>query len=553
MAVKTLTGRSLLGAIYHWIDRNILELGREMRVGYLPPLMVYLAAGVSGLTAIVGTFFVKDYLGLSAAFLASLGFWAGIPWALKMPLGHLVDLFWRWKSVLVFVGAGLIALSLGIMVGLLGYTHTMRSLLPVETWYVISVLLAPIGYVVQDVVADAMTVEAVPRVDSEGQPVDAETRRLMHTTMQTLGRVAIIGGSVLVSAVNIIMFSGVESMPEAVKVEIYMRIYLLALVIPIISVGGVALSEFLKLRDAHRLRRKGFSDAQVRAMLAAQTERPAPNWWILGGSLVFAIFTVSTGIADIPYNQETIFLGSMIIVLFLIYRLTRELEADARRVLVGTALMIFIFRALPGPGAGASWWMIDDLGFDQQFLSVLSLIASCLTLFGMFIFRRFMAEKSMAYIIGFLTIAGFILSMPNIGLYYGVHEWTSTHTNGVVDARFIALIDTALESPLGQIAMIPMLAWIANSAPSRLKATFFAVMASFSNLALSLSQLGTKYLNQIFSVDREVRDQAGIITVAADYSELGMLLITVAILGLILPLLGILFVRLTPLKGVGDR
>ena len=50
---------------------------------YVPPLMVYLAAGISGLTAIVGTFFVKDYLNLSAGFLASLGFWAGLPWRLK--------------------------------------------------------------------------------------------------------------------------------------------------------------------------------------------------------------------------------------------------------------------------------------------------------------------------------------------------------------------------------------------------------------------------------------------------------------------------------------
>ena len=75
-----------------------------------------------------------------------------------------------------------------------------------------------------------------------------------------------------------------------------------------------------------------------------------------------------------------------------------------------------------------------------------------------------------------------------------------------MDARFIAVIDTALESPLGQIAMIPMLAWIANSAPERLKATFFAVMASFTNLALSASQLGTKYMNQIFFVTREVKD-----------------------------------------------
>ena len=78
----------------------------------------------------------------------------------------------------------------------------------------------------------------------------------------------------------------------------------------------------------------------------------------------------------------------------------------------------------------------------------------------------------------------------------------------MVDARFIALVDTALESPLGQIAMVPMLAWIANSAPDRLKATYFAVMASFTNLALSLSQLGTKYLNEMFVVTREVTDAA---------------------------------------------
>ena len=32
--------------VLHWIDRNILELGREMRFSYLPPLMVYMAAGI---------------------------------------------------------------------------------------------------------------------------------------------------------------------------------------------------------------------------------------------------------------------------------------------------------------------------------------------------------------------------------------------------------------------------------------------------------------------------------------------------------------------------
>ncbi len=184
----------MLVATYRWIDENILELGREVRLSYLPPLMVYVAYGVSGLTGIVGTFFVKEYLGLSAVFLAALGFWVGIPWALKMPLGHIVDLMWRWKSILVYIGASLIAASLLIMVGLLTDRAAMTAVMPAEAWYVLSALLSPVGYVVQDVVADAMTVEAVPRVDEEGRPVPAETRKLMNTTMQTLGRVALIGG-----------------------------------------------------------------------------------------------------------------------------------------------------------------------------------------------------------------------------------------------------------------------------------------------------------------------------------------------------------------------
>ncbi|MCC6161151.1 MAG: hypothetical protein IT526_02760, partial [Nitrosomonas sp.] len=156
---------------------------------------------------------------------------------------------------------------------------------------------------------------------------------------------------------------------------------------------------------------------------------------------------------------------------------------------------------------------------------------------------------SMAYVIGVLTVAGTILSLPVISMYFGLHEWTAAHTGGVVDARFIAVIDTALESPLGQISMIPMLAWIANSAPEKLKATFFAVMASFTNLALSASQLATKYINQVFTVTREIRDaETGSMLVPADYSELGALLITVSILGFVLPMLAVLAIRYTRLR-----
>ena len=534
----------MIAAVYRWIDRNLFELGREMRLAYLPPLMVYVAAGISGLTGIVGTFFVKDYIGLSAAFLAALGFWAGIPWALKMPLGHLVDLIWRWKSGLVFLGAALIAASLAIMIGLLASPEAMRQTMGAEAWFVLSSLLAPVGYVVQDVVADAMTVEAVPRVDAGGRPIDAASLKLMHTTMQTLGRVAIIGGSVAVALANVTLFSGVEQMSDAEKLAVYVRIYQYALAIPVVSVLGVMLGGWLKLRHARSLRAQGFGWRQALAMAGGAHERPQPNWWILGGSLVFVVFTLAMGLADVPYNQEIVFAGSFGIIAFLMLKLMRELEPDARRLLLGTAIIIFVYRAMPGPGPGATWWMIDVLGFDQQFLAQLSLIASVLTLFGMFIFRRFMADHSIAYIVVFLTLVSTALSLPTLGMYYGLHQWTAALTGGVVDARFIAVIDTALESPLGQIAMIPMLAWIANSAPGNLKATFFAVMASFTNLALSLSQLGTKYLNQIFLVTREVKEGAtGVVKLPQDYGELGWLFIATTVIGLAVPIVAILIVR----------
>ena len=528
--------------ILYTIWQAFAGIGREMRWSYLPPLMVYMAFGIAGLTSIVGTFFVKDQLNLSAEFLAALGFWAGIPWALKMPVGHMVDLFWRWKSLFIFFGAGLLATSMLIMIGLLANPELMLQYTTAEIWFVVAALLAPTGYVIQDVVADAMTVEAVPEVDTHGNPLSLQAIKTAHMTMQTLGRVAIVGGGLLVAFVNLVLFQGTE--PENMQ-ETYVFVYQLAMLIPVVSVGGVLFAFFLKRKRAVEMRANGLDDAEIERLLNPQAlEKVSPNWLILGGSAVYAVFTIGMGLSSFHYAQEVIFIGSMAIVLFLMSRLVKELPEASRMPLIATAVVIFVFRAIPNPGAGAGWWQIDVLGFDQGFFAVLGMIGSVLALLGMLLLRRWMAEKPITYVVGFLAVVGGVLSLPIIGMYYGLHEWTSALTGGIVDARFIAVIDTALESPLGQVAMIPMLAWIANNAPNHMKATFFAVMASFTNLALSASQLGTKYLNQVFTVTREVTDRVtGAVTVPADYSQLGVLLITVTVLAVILPLVAILLMR----------
>lgn len=531
------------GWIAGWFNSVILDLGRQMRWSFLPPLMVYFAYGASGITSVVGTFFVKDYLDVSAAFVAGLAFWAGLPWALKMPMGHLVDLMWRWKSVLVLVGALFISASFLIMYGLATRVAWMADMMSVTGWYVLAALLSPTGYVIQDAVADALSVEAVPRVDETGAPLPEEVTRAMHTTMQTLGRIALIGALSSVAALNITLFGGIEGLPEAAKGAVYGRIYLLGLWIPVISMSGVVLAAIQQRRQVHRMVGAGMDRAEARASFAPEGGAVKPNWsYFIGGGLFVAI-TLAVGLGDVPFSQEIIFAGSMAIVLFLMRQLIAVLPPEKARALIGTAIIIFVFRAVPLPGAASTWFNIDVLGFDQQFLSVLYLVVSLLTLAGMLVLRPLMANRTIVYIVVMLTIAQGILSLPNIGLYYGIHEWTAPLTGGVVDARFIALVDAAVESPLGQIAMIPMLAWIARNAPDNLKATFFAVMASFTNLALSAASLGTRYLNEFFVITREVRDADGAVSVPADYAQLGYLLITVAVIGVVLPLLTVFVVQ----------
>jgi len=516
--ILTITARSG-SRLWNWINNDLLGLFREMRWSYLPPLMVYFAAGVSGFTGIIESFFVKEQLGLTAAFLASLGFWAGLPWALKMPLGHLVDLFWHWKSMFVYLGAALMSASLLIMVGLTGHTDWMANILAVEAWYVISVMLAPVGFVLQDVVADAMTVEAVPSHNEDGTLIDKKQLQTMHVTMQTLGRIAIVTGGATVAGVG----------GWLATVLSYATMYWISLLIPLISIMGVLLGSWIKIRRKKRLVQENISQEQTQHMSPPRNQKLKPNWYILAGSAAFVIFSLIFGLSAIPMKEETIFIGSLGIIVLLMGQILRPLSPDKRREIMGLAVIIFVFRAMPTAGAGAGWWQIDVLGFDEAFFGTLRQFSALLAIAGMFALRGWMTRRPIPYLVVFLSIYGAIMMIPFISMYYGLHEWTEA-TFGF-GARTIAMVDTMADSPLGQVAMIPMLAWIAKEAPKNQKATYFAVMAAFTNLALSASQLGTKYLNKVFMIER------------SRYDELGVLMITVALVSLLLPIMTVILIN----------
>jgi len=126
-------------------------------------------------------------------------------------------------------------------------------------------------------------------------------------------------------------------------------------------------------------------------------------------------------------------------------------------------------------------------------------------------------------------------AMPSVGPEV---QWWQIDVLGF-DARHVAMIDTALASPFDYIAGVLMLTLVAIYAPEGKKGTWFALMASLMNIAMSAGRLFTKYLNQAFEITREIKEGDVVVT-QANYSELGTLLWIVIIVGFIVPIVTIL-------------
>ena len=98
-------------------------------------------------------------------------------------------------------------------------------------------------------------------------------------------------------------------------------------------------------------------------------------------------------------------------------------------------LEVLLGRHLSGPARNKPALIADGAAVtygpgDSVTNSVNVRTGSTLTLAGLFAFRKFMAERSIYYVVGFLTIVGTVLSLPQVGMYYGLHEWTAARTGG---------------------------------------------------------------------------------------------------------------------------
>ena len=468
---------------------------RAIRVRYIPLLLIYFAYGSSVFVGIAGNFWVKKELSLSAEDLLALGVWLTVPWTIKMIFGQMVDsvtIFGSNRKVYVLIGATLMAASTVMLIGIVG-EHSWIAGYSKESVYIFASVVGVVGFVMQDVVADTMTTEVVDKSQS-----DSDIKKEL-AIIQVLSRLS------LGLAIFIMGWLG----GELASIYDYETVYTLSLFIPILSVVGVL---FVRLNPV----------------------KPSElNKQVLFGGLLFALFVILVGYNDVPYSQEIVFVVSLGVVLYLLSTVIGDFDADTIRHIKMAMIVIFVYRAMPSVGPALQWWEIDVLKFDESFFAKLAMIGGGIALAGLWFATKFIVSRSIGKVLIFLTIMSTVLSLPILAMYYNIHTMLG------LDARTVALVDTALASPFDYIAGVLMLTLVAVYAPEGKKGTWFALMASLMNIALSASGLFSKYLNQIFVLTREVK-QDGVVITPANYDDLGILLWVVIIIGLVVPIVTIL-------------
>ena len=473
-----------------WLD-SLLRPILSLRLSYLPVLMVYFAYGALGVIDVTQSFWIKESLTLTPSELAGLAVWFGLPWTVKMVFGELVDcvpLFGSQRGSYVLVGASFTTAGLLTLAGAAG---GWLAFLTRNELFVLGAMLIVVGTVIQDVVADAMSTEVVPRTDDAGQP------RPEHDIRADLGMVQVLGRLAL--SIGILSVAGLSGW----LADMFSRetVFLLGLVVPAISITGVF------------IRRK------------TPAERRPIDWRILGGGIVFGSVVLAVGLGGMPYAQEIIFVISLAVVCTMLVLVTRTLPPETQRAIFFTSIIIFAFRATPTAGDGYTWWTIDVLGFDPAFQGTLRQIAAVIAAVAMWVFSKQITEYPVTKVLLWITIASTVLTLPSVGLLFGLQDWTEAMFG--FGARTIAIVDAATTSPFAQLSMVPLLTLIAYYAPEGQRATWFALMASLMNLALTAGALETKYLNEIFPVDR------------GQYAELKPLFVWVVALAFVLPLAAI--------------
>jgi hypothetical protein len=88
----------------------------------------------------------------------------------------------------------------------------------------------------------------------------------------------------------------------------------------------------------------------------------------LGGSSLFVVIALIFGISDLTFKKEIILLGSLGVIIYLMIKILGTLSSAKRHEIIGIAVIVFVFRAMPTYGAGPAGGKLMSSNSMKHFL-----------------------------------------------------------------------------------------------------------------------------------------------------------------------------------------
>jgi folate/biopterin transporter len=187
-------------------------------------------------------------------------------------------------------------------------------------------------------------------------------------------------------------------------------------------------------------------------------------------------------------------------------------------------LFLFLWQCTPTAESAFFYFSTNELGFTPEFLGRVRLVTSLASLFGVWLFQRFLKTIPFRQIFLWTTLFSTLLGLTALLLV--------THTNRTlgIDDHWFALGDSLVLTIMGQLTFMPVLILAARLCPPGIEATLFAMLMSVLNLSGLVSKEGGAILTHLLGVTDTNFDKL-------------WLLVLITNLGSVIPLV---FIKLLP-------
>ncbi len=474
-------------------------LSSNFKLAYLPILTIYFANSFIVFSDIAQLFWIKNSLSLTTSEIISITIWSGLPWSMKIIFGQIVDnikIFNSHRNIYVFIANILILLG-NIVIIMIANNKINFAFLSIFQLLCLSGALVTTGVVLQDLIADTLCYDVVKKTSSNGTPIDKDNIHEEINLVQLYSKIFDTTGS---------FFGVLIGGYIATKFSYGTISYFLPLV-SLIAIFGIIIVR---------------KEPQI-----PEFEQDYSMVFISG---IYFLAVIILSFFRIAYSQEILFFIGVIVSIFGINKLIKEIIPENRKKILSIIFVTFCYRCSPNFGPGVEWWQIDVLHFTPQIISFLKLLTIIISFILLLTLGKKILKINIAKTFLILNLIHCIMQLPMLGMAYGLHHFTEKYLGiGIFTLSIIGIADTGINAPTSTFAFLVLCTAATYYAPKKHTANWFAIVMTLMSLAyVGGARILTRILSEIYIIKR------------GDYHNVAELMITTNLINFIVPTLAIL-------------